>query len=129
NTIVADVTVLSLMTQSHQSETADAALDAARATKTRRYGKLCDDRDVKLVTFAATANGHLSKELATCANMVADRLYRDRRTYRDEISAAIAHGSAVARLAAEERCGIRPQTIALDQVRLLERFRIAPLQN
>ena len=126
-TTVADVTVVSLLTASHWQQSAEDAFSAARATKVASYGHLCAAAGVRLVPLPATANGHLGPELIAMANTIADRTFRERRTIRAELSAAIAHGSAVARLAAEEAGGLRPRSIAMQQVRLMEQFRHTPL--
>ena len=128
-TTVADVTVVSLLTATHSQQSADDAFAAARAGKVLRYGAMCGRAGVRLLPLPASANGHLGPELIGLANQIADRSFRDRLTVRAELSAAIAHGSAVARLAAEESCGLRPASIALDQVRLLERFRHVPAES
>ena len=126
-TTVADVTILSLITASHAQHSAEDAFTAARATKLASYGAMCARAGVKLLPLPALATGHLGPELVATANQIADRTFRSRLSLRAELAASIAHGSAQARLAAEEAAGVRPATIAMQQVRLLEHFRHAPL--
>jgi hypothetical protein len=128
-TTVADVTIISPLTASHAHQTLEEAFDAARATKMASYGEMCAAAGVKLVAFPAASNGPLGRELIAIGNIIADRTFRSRHTVRAEMSAAAAHGSGVARLAAEEAIGIRPPTIALNQVRLLEQFTHVPLAH
>ncbi|MFO0467537.1 MAG: reverse transcriptase domain-containing protein [bacterium] len=125
-TVVADVTILGLEVASHAGQTCEAAFDAARATKVASYGALCARAGVQLLPLPATANGHLGREMVTLANACSDRCLAQRPALRALLSATIAHGSAAARLAAEERAGVRPPSIALEYVQLAERFRIAP---
>jgi hypothetical protein len=124
---VADVTVVNLLTATHAAESASDAFAAATKTKEQRYGALCAAAGARLVTLPATANGHLGQQLVKLANTASDLSFRERRPLREELSATIAHISGVARLAAEERAGVRPPSIELEQVKLQERFRLAPL--
>jgi hypothetical protein len=128
NTWVADVTIVNLMTATHMQQTADSAFEVARQGKHARYDELCARAGVKFLPLPASANGHLGRELVALANIIADRTFRERLSVRREWSAAVCHGSAVGRLAAEESCGLRPATIALNQVRLAEGFRHQPLE-
>jgi hypothetical protein len=127
-TIVGDVTVVNLLTAAHHDQSLDSAFLQARLGKLQKYGALCAARGVQLLTLALTSNGVLSPEVIRLSNDIADRTFRDRTTVRNELSAAAAHGSAVARLAAEEAAGIRPPSIHMESVKLPERFRVQPIQ-
>ena len=125
--IAADVTIRNLLTASHSEQSADEAFADARQQKQLKYAGMCARRGAQLVTLAATASGHLAPELAKLLRRVASLSFRDRRTVMNEVSAGIIFGSAAARLSAETASGLRPASIALTQVRLLEAFRFEPL--
>jgi hypothetical protein len=121
-TIVGDVTVRNPLLASHANQSVEELFVAARAQKEASYGAICAAYQQRLITLAATSNGHMSKELASLCNELADVTFRERRSVRARVSAIISHGSGAARLAQEELAGIRPRSIEMQQVRLVERF-------
>ena len=124
--VVADVTVRNLCnrTSAAKHESAEAMFQDADVDKRRHYENACRAANQELHVLAATANGHLSKPLAVTLNRLADATFRARAAVRMRASAMISHGTAAARLHAEELAGVRPRSIDLQQVQLAERFAI-----
>jgi hypothetical protein len=126
-TIVADVTIVNLLTVSHSNDEVHDAFAAARKRKEQRYGAMCTAADAKLLTLAASANGHLSVTTRRLVDRLAAATFRDRLNVRTTLSALIAHGSAAARLRAEQYAGVCPPSIEASQVALRQRLLVAPM--
>ena len=124
--VVADVTIHNSLLASHASETPDETLEAARKIKYDSYGAKCAAAGAKFLPLPALANGHLGHELVALINRLAAPLFRNPFTMREEVSATIAHGGAVTRLAAEQRAGYGPPSIDAEQVALVDKYRHVP---
>ena len=121
-TLVGDVTIVNLLTATHAHQGAEDAFAEAVRTKEAAYGDLCAAANASLITLPATANGHLGRQVAKIANACSDASFRERRALRERLSATIAHGSAAARLAAEDASGVRPPTRDMEMAALQVSF-------
>lgn len=128
-TVAIDFTVFNPMANSNMNSSVEELAAAVTATKNGKYFDTCKRLGISFRVATATSAGVLGSDLAAMMNDIARRTFREPRSVRAVLECCIAYGTARARLAAETAQGIRPASIVLENVRLVQSFRHGPLPS